>query len=440
MARSQRRLEWSKEALVNLVEKYYGNKIQQRLNTTIPLPDEWFDVDPVFLINQESFQKKRSNWSEERTRLIILEAFEEAKRNPERYLKKFRTMYPSRKREDGRLTEAEFEEIACKIGDHQVDWVEKAFEWAQCISNDELIGWKTTCSILDSSNWIRVIKGKDGKLKGVGAIGENAFPTRYGLPTDINDFDDNVGSMEPYQSVPSIVSYDFSYEQKAIKDAQGKITLIVDGEERVFIEDELITIIRYDSDSKKKMIENEWFDVNPDVVVKELKERMERYYKESWENEFNLSPYMMQQKHFIECMVQSFREVEKDPEKYAKRFKVMFPTKNWPGFTEKEKCSEIACKIGHHQLDEIELGLLFGQLIVNGNHWRELAEYNTDTSDWYKLVISKEGNLILVGDSWAHRHSIFKSGYRAGIGTLKRHGVDGFLDFAVPLIASYEVE
>jgi len=55
-----------------------------------------FEVNPL-AIDQRLFQTKRNDESQEETRQWILEAFAEAKANPEKYGKTFYTLIPEKK-------------------------------------------------------------------------------------------------------------------------------------------------------------------------------------------------------------------------------------------------------------------------------------------------------------------------------------------------------
>lgn len=112
-------------------------------------------------ISQKLFQKKRADFDEEAVRQLINEAFVALKENPERYGKDFYTLIPKTTWNlKTTKTVEDLRNMACELGDHMADWVEKAFEWAQRIANGEkweavrndkatcyiLIEWKTGCA------------------------------------------------------------------------------------------------------------------------------------------------------------------------------------------------------------------------------------------------------------------------------------------------------
>lgn len=128
-----------------------------------PTEGQWFEVKPQD-INQKLFEKKRKDTRQETTRQLILEAFEELKNNPEIYGNNFKTMMP--KKDWTSKTVAQLKAMACKLGDHNADWVEQALEWAQRIANGE--SWKTICNDADAANWYRLVVWKNGYARLVG--------------------------------------------------------------------------------------------------------------------------------------------------------------------------------------------------------------------------------------------------------------------------------
>ena len=129
---------FSEQELIAILEKYFSNEATEQTTTAnvaqVPTDDQWFEVNPR-AINQSLFQKKRKDERQEKTRKLILEAFAEVKSSPEKYGKKFKTMMP--KKTWTSKTVEELKQLACKLGDHNADWVEQALEWAQRICNGE---------------------------------------------------------------------------------------------------------------------------------------------------------------------------------------------------------------------------------------------------------------------------------------------------------------
>ena len=91
--------------------------------------------------------------------------------------------------------------MACKLGDHNADWVEQALEWAQRISNGE--SWEVICNNADTANWYRMIIWKNGYARLVGGSRNrsNVFPA-----SDVHNYDyDSYGII---YTVPLVVLYE----------------------------------------------------------------------------------------------------------------------------------------------------------------------------------------------------------------------------------------
>ncbi len=129
-----------------------------------PSEGEWFEVDPQ-AIDQKLFEEKRADPDQEALRKLINEAFYEMNNNPEKYGKKFKTLMP--KYTWGRATVASLQKMACELGDHNANWVEKALEWAQRIANGEK--WEIICNNPDTgANWFTLLIWKNNQLRLVG--------------------------------------------------------------------------------------------------------------------------------------------------------------------------------------------------------------------------------------------------------------------------------
>lgn len=129
---------FSEQELIAILEKHFSNEATEQVSTAklvqVPIEGKWFEIKPQS-IDQNLFQNKRENGRQEKTRRLILEAFDEVKNRPAQYGKKFKTMMP--KKTWTVKTVAELNRLACKLGDHNADWVEQALEWAQRICNGE---------------------------------------------------------------------------------------------------------------------------------------------------------------------------------------------------------------------------------------------------------------------------------------------------------------
>ena len=144
--------------------------------------EERFDVNPC-VIDQSYFKQKKDIPEQEKTRLLILEAFEEMKKSPEKYARPFQTMYTG----DSLGTPCADlkEEYAKKHGDKIADWVEQALEWAQRIQNGET--WDKICNFIDTAWWARLIRWKNNyyRIVGGGGIGDYRNPVTHVESVDI---------------------------------------------------------------------------------------------------------------------------------------------------------------------------------------------------------------------------------------------------------------
>ena len=161
-----REMSFSEQELIAIVEKHLSSEDTKKATIAEvvkkPTEGEWFEVKPS-TINQKLFEKKREDEMQENTRKLILEAFEEMKKDS-KYEKNIKTMFP--KQDWERKTPKELKKIACNIGDHNADWVEQALEWAQRISNGE--SWKSICNEKDTANCYRIVVWKDGYAHMIG--------------------------------------------------------------------------------------------------------------------------------------------------------------------------------------------------------------------------------------------------------------------------------
>lgn len=176
-----RKMTFSEEELTAILEKHFGEetaetaKAEALAETTkpkttkfevaqVPTEGKCFEVNPMG-IDRSLFQKKRSDRQQEWTRQIILEAFTEVDKHPEKYAKPFKTLIPE-KTWDGYKTGKELKQYAEYIGDHIANWVEQVLEWAQRIANGET--WKAVCNDQETTDWYRAVVWKDGNLRLVG--------------------------------------------------------------------------------------------------------------------------------------------------------------------------------------------------------------------------------------------------------------------------------
>jgi len=141
-----REMTFSKVDNISIVEENVTNKAVESEQKTDeitpkltkvhepPNEDVWFEVNPQ-TINLELFNEERSDYSQEKMRQLILQALEQVQKNPQRYNRKFKTMFPV-KHWDYKSAK-ELEEIAKKLGNHLTNQFELALEWAQKITNGQ---------------------------------------------------------------------------------------------------------------------------------------------------------------------------------------------------------------------------------------------------------------------------------------------------------------
>jgi len=175
--------------------------LQERKYASVPTAGKWFRIDPLS-IDQNLFKEKREDLLQEETRQLILEAFEKMEEDL-KYAKPFRTMILEK---TWRFrTVGELIELAEKIGDHNVDWVEQAFEWAQRISNGE--SWEDICNKNDTTKCYRLVVWKNGKTCLVGGLDKpgrfcSHHPVSYISKSNCRDNDISC------HIVPSVMAYE----------------------------------------------------------------------------------------------------------------------------------------------------------------------------------------------------------------------------------------
>lgn len=136
-----------------------------------------FEINPL-LMNRRDFEKPLRDQRQEWTRKIILEAFAEVDKYPEKYAFPFYTLIPE-KAWTGYKTVSELIEYAKRYGGRMANWVQQSLEWAQRISNGE--SWKAICNNADTANWYRIITWKNGcpRMVGGSRISGDIFPASY---------------------------------------------------------------------------------------------------------------------------------------------------------------------------------------------------------------------------------------------------------------------
>ena len=196
-----RKRTFSEQELKAILEKHFSIEATENVTTSKVLTEgQWFEVNPLG-IDQTLFKTKKKDVRQEGTRELILEAFAELKRNPEKYGKKFKTMMPYKTWLS--KTVGELKELASNLGNHNADWVEQALEWAQRITNGE--SWEAICNEADTADWYRLVVWKNGYSRFVGGSRHritNKPASAVGL------CDCGSGVITYYDIVPLVVLYE----------------------------------------------------------------------------------------------------------------------------------------------------------------------------------------------------------------------------------------
>lgn len=180
----------------------------------------------------------------------------------------------------------------------------------------------------------------------------------------------------------------------------NEVTLLVHGREKTFSEEELIAIleehiprepIKQVTSVKMALIptENKWFQVNPQTIDQEL-------FKDKRQD--------LKQEQTRQLIVEAFVEVANNPVRYCRTFYTMMPKKTWSSKTVAE-LKKMACKLGGRNADWVEQTLEWAQRIAHGESWEAICN-NSDTANWYRIVIWKNGYARLVGGS-IHSCTVF---------------------------------
>lgn len=174
-----------------------------------------------------------------------------------------------------------------------------------------------------------------------------------------------------------------------------KITLQINGQERSYSEEELISKLNELEELKSKSRINlstievaqkptvsKCFSVDPNSIDQDLfsKERTEKIFEE---------PVRLQ-------ILKAFEEVRNNPQRYSKKFKTFIPEKNWGGRTVRE-LEEMAIETGGTLTDIVDQRLEWAQRIQNGESWDEVCRMK-DPIEYSRLVASgKDYYMYMVG-------------------------------------------
>ena len=152
--------------------------MQEEKRIQAPIQGDAFDVIPK-TINRKLFKKKRKG-KQEQTRRLIVEAFEEVDRNPDKYGKSFKAIIPEKTWTVINLDQAQ--KIAAQFKGHVADWVEQALVWAQRISNGE--SWEAICNKPDKAKYYRIVIWKNDHIRMAGGSDKHNYSA-----ADVCDYD-----------------------------------------------------------------------------------------------------------------------------------------------------------------------------------------------------------------------------------------------------------
>ena len=169
-----------------------------------------------------------------------------------------------------------------------------------------------------------------------------------------------------------------------------KVTLLVNGREMTFSEDELVQIVEEhfssENSSKEELketkvsTENQWIDVNPETINQKVFEKKR-------------SDVVQERTRML--ILEALEKMKKES-RYREPFQIMVPSKNWKMKTFREMNS-FAHQKGGHITDWIELALQWAQRLSDGESWESLCN-KPDTANWNRIVVWKDG-VALVGGS-----------------------------------------
>lgn len=130
----------------------------------------------------------------------------------------------------------------------------------------------------------------------------------------------------------------------------------------------------------QRPIEGKWFDVNPETINKKIYKRRRNDVKQEQTRQF---------------ILEAFKEVECNPNRYAAPFRTIMPEKTWSAINF-EKSQNVAKQLQGYMADWVEQGLEWAQRIDNGESWESVSN-EADKANWYRIVMWKNGKLRLVG-------------------------------------------
>ena len=159
-----------------------------------------------------------------------------------------------------------------------------------------------------------------------------------------------------------------------------------------------------------------WFEVNPKTIKRSL-------FEEERLNSF--------QERTRRRILESLDEVNKNPDKYGRKFKTSMLKKTWDSKKAKE-LEEMACELGDHIVDEVEENLELAQRITNGETWEQICNL-PDTANWHRLIKSKNDCFRRIGGA-----KLYNRDASPAVVSSRDFYDDDIFEDTVPLVAAYE--
>ena len=154
-----------------------------------------------------------------------------------------------------------------------------------------------------------------------------------------------------------------------------KVTLLVNGREMTFSEDELVQIVEEHLEKRKELkgnvdtkIEGKWFQVDLTQIKRELFQQARRDEKQEE----------------TRLLIQEALEKADQDSQYA-MFEIKIQEKYWKTKSYREM-RDIAYKQGAHIADWVEIALWWAQRIKKEEDWSKLCN-EIENSKWYKIVV-----------------------------------------------------
>ena len=174
-----------------------------------------------------------------------------------------------------------------------------------------------------------------------------------------------------------------------------KFTLLVDGVEMTFTQEEIIAIVEEHFDKAK-------FEQKQEEPIRRLTRPEEGvpYLVNPSEIDWTLFKTErgnVRQESTRKLILEAHTFVDEYPQRYGKPFYTLIPNKTWDNKTV-GGLRELATNLGDHMADWVEQALEWAQRITNGETWEDVCN-KADTAKWYRLIDWKGSCARLVGGS-----------------------------------------